>query len=40
MENRVKVRACFTGCNIKSGKTVMQFELPPAGFEYEEDEAA
>lgn len=29
MENRVKVRACFTGCNIKSGKTVMQFELDP-----------
>lgn len=28
MENRVKVRACFTGCNIK-GKTVMQFELDP-----------
>ena len=26
MENRVKVRACFTGCNIK---TVMQFELDP-----------
>lgn len=29
MENIVKVRACFTGCNIKSGKTVMQFELDP-----------
>lgn len=29
MENRVQVRACFTGCNIKSGKTVMQFELDP-----------
>lgn len=28
MENRVKVRACFMGCNIK-GKTVMQFELDP-----------
>ena len=28
MENRVKVRACFTGCNIK-GKTVMRFELDP-----------
>lgn len=50
MENIVKVRACFTGCNIKSGKTVMQFELdpehngalPPAAYEYEDiqDEAA
>ena len=30
MENRVQVRACFTGCNIKSGKTVMQFELDPS----------
>ena len=29
MENIVKVRACFTGCNINSGKTVMQFELDP-----------
>lgn len=29
MENNVQVRACFTGCNIKSGKTVMQFELDP-----------
>lgn len=29
MENIVKARACFTGCNIKSGKTVMQFELDP-----------
>lgn len=29
MENRVKVRACFQGCNIKTGKTVMQFELDP-----------
>lgn len=29
MENRARVRACFTGCNIKSGKTVMQFELDP-----------
>lgn len=29
MENIVTVRACFTGCNIKSGKTVMQFELDP-----------
>lgn len=29
MENRVQVRACFTGCNIKSGNTVMQFELDP-----------
>ena len=29
MENIVKVRACFTDCNIKSGKTVMQFELDP-----------
>lgn len=29
MENRVKVRACFTGCNIKSGKTDMQFKLDP-----------
>lgn len=29
MENRVQVRACFTGCNIKSGKTVMKFELDP-----------
>ncbi|WP_288072390.1 hypothetical protein [Adlercreutzia caecimuris] len=29
MENRVKIRACFTGCNIKSGKTVIQFELDP-----------
>lgn len=23
MENIVKVRACFTGCNIKSDQTVM-----------------
>ena len=29
MENRVDVRATFTGCNIKSGKVVMQFELDP-----------
>ena len=29
MENRVKVRACFQGCNIKTSKTVMQFELDP-----------
>lgn len=29
MENRVKVRACFQGCNIKTGKTTMQFELDP-----------
>ena len=27
MENTITVRAGFTGCNIKSGKTVMQFEL-------------
>lgn len=47
MENNVQVRACFTGCNIKSGKTVMQFELdpeykgalPPAtDYDYEGDE--
>lgn len=29
MDNTVTVRAHFTGCNIKSGKTVMQFELDP-----------
>ena len=29
MENNVKVRAVFQGCNIKTGKTVMQFELDP-----------
>ena len=29
MENTVKVRACFQGCNIKTGKIVMQFELDP-----------
>lgn len=29
MDNRVEVRAYFTGCNIKAGKTVMQFELDP-----------
>lgn len=29
MENRVEVRSTFTGCNIKSGKVVMQFELDP-----------
>lgn len=29
MENRAEVRAYFAGCNIKPGKTVMQFELDP-----------
>lgn len=29
MDNTVTVRAHFTGCNIKAGKTVMQFELDP-----------
>ena len=29
MENNVKVRAVFQGCNIKTDKTVMQFELDP-----------
>lgn len=29
MENSVEVRATFTGCNIKSGKVVMKFELDP-----------
>lgn len=29
MENAVEVRATFTGCNIKSGKVVMQFEHDP-----------
>lgn len=29
MENTATVRAYFTGCNIKAGKTVMQFELDP-----------
>lgn len=29
MDNNTSVRAHFTGCNIKSGKTVMQFELDP-----------
>ena len=29
MDNRVDVRSTFTGCNIKSGKVVMQFELDP-----------
>lgn len=27
MINRASVKACFTGCNIKAGKTTMQFEL-------------
>lgn len=27
MFNRVSVKAWFTGCNIKAGKTTMQFEL-------------
>lgn len=27
MENIVDIKAGFTGCNIKAGKVVMQFEL-------------
>lgn len=27
MINRASVKAWFTGCNIKAGKTTMQFEL-------------
>lgn len=27
MINRARVKAWFTGCNIKAGKTTMQFEL-------------
>ena len=29
MENIAKVRAFFTGCNIKASKITMQFELDP-----------
>lgn len=29
MENAAKVRAVFQGLNVKTGKTVMQFELDP-----------
>lgn len=42
MENTVQVRACFTGCNIKSGKTVLfvgrSSREAPAAYEHEDAE--